>query len=153
MAEEGCERNNGGKANTRREEERLFAKSWDVSTLVFFALMDFQLRSRISIRSCVRPCVGPSVGPSRVILEQRKTSFLDATTHLYKRSCPSIRRSVGPSVGPPVLRYFRATNMAVFEGKKSSNGIINNGTMSDDEIVASDVPPRYLFHLPEKCLH
>ena len=40
MAEEGCERNNGGKANTRREE-RLFAKSWDVSTLVFFALMDF----------------------------------------------------------------------------------------------------------------
>ena len=35
--------------------------------------------------------------------------------------------------------------MDVFEGKKSSNDIINNGTMSDDEVVASDVPPRYLL--------
>ena len=35
--------------------------------------------------------------------------------------------------------------MAVFEGKKSSNDILNNGTMSADEVVASDVPPRYLF--------
>ena len=30
-------------------------------------------------------------------------NLLDATTHLYKRSCPSVRRSVGPSVP----RYFR----------------------------------------------
>ena len=37
--------------------------------------------------------------------------------------------------------------MAVFEGKKSSNDIINNDTISDDEVVASDVPPRYLFFL------
>ena len=35
--------------------------------------------------------------------------------------------------------------MAVFEGKKSSNDITINDTMSDDEVVASDVPPRYLF--------
>ena len=28
--------------------------------------------------------------------------FLDATTHLYKRSCPSVRPSVGPSVRPSV---------------------------------------------------
>ena len=35
--------------------------------------------------------------------------------------------------------------MADFEGKKSSNDIINKGTMSDDEGVASYVPPRYLF--------
>ena len=35
--------------------------------------------------------------------------------------------------------------MAIFESKKSSNDIVNNGTMSDDEVVASDVPPRYLF--------
>ena len=35
--------------------------------------------------------------------------------------------------------------MAVFEGKKSSNDLIINDTMSDDELVASDVPPRYLF--------
>ena len=35
--------------------------------------------------------------------------------------------------------------MAVFEGKKSSNDILNTGIMSDDGVVASDVPPRYLF--------
>ena len=27
--------------------------------------------------------------------------FLDATTHLYKRLCPSVGPSVGPSVRPP----------------------------------------------------
>ena len=31
--------------------------------------------------------------------------------------------------------------MAVFEGKKSSNYIINNDTISEDEVVASYVPP------------
>ena len=35
--------------------------------------------------------------------------------------------------------------MAVVEGEKSSTDIAYNGTMSDDEVVASDVPPRYLF--------
>ena len=63
------------------------------------------------------------------------------------RGCvrPSVRRSVGPSVRMSVPCYFQKTNMAVFEGKKSSNDIINNDTMSDDEVVASYVPPRYLF--------
>ena len=56
--------------------------------------------------------------------------FLDATTHLYKWSCPSVR----PSVRPYVPCYFRTTNMTVLEGKKSSND-----TMSDDEVIASDV--------------
>ena len=37
--------------------------------------------------------------------------------------------------------------MAVFEGKKSSNDILNNSSMSDDEVVASDVSLRYLFGL------
>ena len=37
--------------------------------------------------------------------------FLDATTHLYKRSCPS-------SVGPSVPCYFQTTNMTIFEGRK-----------------------------------
>ena len=44
--------------------------------------------------------------------------FLDATT-----PCPpvvSARRSVGPSVRRSVPCYFRMTNMAVFEGEKSS---------------------------------
>ena len=35
--------------------------------------------------------------------------------------------------------------MAIFEGKRSSNDIMTNDTMSDDEVVASDVPLRYLF--------
>ena len=37
--------------------------------------------------------------------------------------------------------------MAVFEGKKSSNDIIINDTMSDDEVVASDVPRGTCFKL------
>ena len=45
--------------------------------------------------------------------------------------------SVGPSVRPYVPCYFRMTNMAVFEGKKSSNDIITNDTMNDDGVVAS----------------
>ena len=32
-----------------------------------------------------------------------------------------------------------------FDNEKSLNDIINNDTMSDDEVVASYVPPRYLF--------
>ena len=40
-------------------------------------------------------------------------------------------------------------NIAVFKGKKSSNDSKNNDTMSDDEVVASFVPQRYLF----SCLH
>ena len=35
------------------------------------------------------------------------TLFLDAPSHLYKRSCPSVRRSVRRSVGPSVPRYFQ----------------------------------------------
>ena len=37
--------------------------------------------------------------------------------------------------------------MAVFKGKKTSNDIKNNGTISEDEVVASDVFPRYSFLL------
>ena len=32
--------------------------------------------------------------------------FLDATSHLYKRVCPSVRRSVRRSVGPLVAHIF-----------------------------------------------
>ena len=34
--------------------------------------------------------------------------------------------------------------MAFFQGKKSASDIIND-SISDDEVVASDVPPRYLL--------
>ena len=76
-------------------------------------------------------------------------SFLNAFSHLYKRVClsvgPSVRLSVRPSVGPSVRRsvrrsvpcYFPKTNIVDFEDKQYSNDIINNATMSDDEVVAS----------------
>ena len=43
--------------------------------------------------------------------------------------------------------------MAVFEGLKFLNDTIINDTMSDDEIVASEVPPRDLFlqHFDRVC--
>ena len=31
--------------------------------------------------------------------------------------------------------------MAIYEGEKQSTDIVNNGTISDDEVVATDVPP------------
>ena len=43
----------------------------------------------------------------------RIARFFDATTHLQKRPCPSVRQSV------PC--YFRTTKIAVFEGGKTSN--------------------------------
>ena len=67
--------------------------------------------------------------------------FLDATTHLYKRLCPSVPMLVRSSV----LSIFQTTNMAVFEGRKSSNDIIINDTLSDNGVVASDAPRRYLL--------
>ena len=65
----------------------------------------------------------------------------------------SVRPFVRPSVSLSVPRYFRTTNMAIFESKKSLNDIINNGTMSDDEAVASDVPLWYLFLAAVKECH
>ena len=35
--------------------------------------------------------------------------------------------------------------MAVFGGENSTTDVVNNGTMSHDEVVASDVPPWYLI--------
>ena len=67
--------------------------------------------------------------------------FLDATTHFYKRSCPYVR----PSVGPSAPCYFRKTEIVDFEDRNSLNDIINNATMSDDEVVTSYGPPRSLF--------
>ena len=63
---------------------------------------------------------------------------------------PSVRPSVRRSVRPYVPCYFRTTNMAVFEGEKSSNNIIVSDTMTDDEVVASDLPQRYLFSRRKK---
>ena len=67
----------------------------------------------------------------------------------------SIRGRVHPSICQLVHRmvpcYFRMTKIAVFEGGKTSNDPQQQQwhewqwLMSDDEVVASDVPPRYLF--------
>ena len=57
---------------------------------------------------------------------------------------PSVRRSVRRFVGPALFLNDEYGN---FESHKSSNDIINNGRMSDDEVVASDVLPRYLFKI------
>ena len=48
-----------------------------------------------------------------------------------------LRISIRGRVRPP--------NMAIFEGEKSLTDVVNSNTMSDDEEVASDVPPRYLL--------
>ena len=74
------------------------------------------MKLRLSIRGCVFSSVCPSVKPSvcllnlpsvhssvhlsvlPVNLEQQIWLFLDATMHHCKRSCPSVRRLVGPSV-------------------------------------------------------
>ena len=57
------------------------------------------------------------------------------------RGCdrPSVGPSVRPSVGPsPVI--FKRRIWLFLRVKRSSTDIVNNGTMSDDEVVASDVP-------------
>ena len=53
--------------------------------------------------------------------------------------------SFRPSVRGSVPSYFRVTNMTTFEGRMSSNDIINNDSMSVDKVVASYEPPRCLF--------
>ena len=44
-----------------------------------------------------------------------------------------------------IPRDFTLRHMAVFECKRSPNDIMKDHMMSDDEVVASDVPPRYLL--------
>ena len=56
----------------------------------------------------------------------------------------SVGRSVGPSAGPCMPCYYRTTNVAIFEGEKSSNEIKINDTIINDDVVTSDVPPAEL---------
>ena len=84
-------------------------------------IVNNKIRPRISIRGLVRPSVGRSIRWSvrrsvtlssnlvknglffvslNIVLSVDSPCFLDASSHLYKRVCPSVRRSVGPSVGP-----------------------------------------------------
>ena len=61
--------------------------------------------------------------------------FLDATTHLYKSSYPS--------VGPSVPCYFPAT---IFEGKKLPNDIIINDAMNVVVVVACGINRVFVEH-------
>ena len=86
--------------------------------------------------------------PTIADLDPGKTylsEFLDATTHLYKRSFPSVGPSVRPSVRRSVPCYFRKAKIMDFDDEKSSYDVIDNSTMSDDEVVASYGPPWSCF--------
>ena len=43
-----------------------------------------------------------------------KKTFLDGSTHLYMRLCPSVRWMVRPMDGPSVTSYFRLLEMDNF---------------------------------------
>ena len=47
--------------------------------------------------------------------EKMSEYFLDAPSHLYMRSCPSVRPSVRRSVGPYVPCYFRTSKNDISE--------------------------------------
>ena len=63
--------------------------------------------------------------------------FIRLLISLKGRFRPFVRASVRPSVRPVL---FSKDKYGRFECKKSSNDIINNDTLSDDEVVASHVP-------------
>ena len=48
-------------------------------------------------------------------------TFLDATTHLYERLCPSDYSTVRRSIRRLVPCYFWTTKIADFEGGETSN--------------------------------
>ena len=53
--------------------------------------------ARLSMCMCMCMCVSVSV---RVYMRVSPLHFLDASSHLYKRVCPSVGPSVSPSVHP-----------------------------------------------------
>ncbi len=81
---------------------------WD--KMPIFRCVLASLYEGLSVRPSVRPSIGPSVGRSRLRKKEQiisfdyvndprgKLSLLDASSHLYMRVCPSVQRSVRPSV-------------------------------------------------------
>ena len=63
------------------------------------------MRPRIFIRGCVYPSVRRSVCNQFAKKDRNhQTSLLDASSHLYKRLCLSVRPSVRPSVGQQLAK-------------------------------------------------
>ena len=56
----------------------------------------------------VQTCALPILVSSKyaAIMKLVGKNFLDASTHLYKRVCPSVGQSVGWSVGRSVMCFF-----------------------------------------------
>ena len=100
-----------------------------------------------------RPTDRPTVATENYVIFIFVVIIFDATTHLYKRSCLSVRPSVHPSVRPSVhlSRVIYKQRIWPFEGKKSSSDIKSNDTMSNNEVVASDAPPRSFFFCTLLC--
>ena len=73
-------------------------------------------------------------------------SLLDATTHLYKRSCPS----VCPLVRPSVTCCFQTTNMVIFDRKKSYDIEINESTRMNSRILCTPAPRGTCFRVPRR---
>ena len=123
----------------------------------------FRVGQRIT-RGCVHPSVRWSMG-LWVHHAFTKNSFLDASSHLYKRLCPSVRPSVGRlvgwSVGPPFLdasshlykRCFRpSVGPSVGPSVRPSvrNAFVKiaeNGVMQDEGASRAVYPALFLFRL------
>ena len=94
--------------------------------------------------------LGVIVTASHVISRQNffLLLWLNVVTSLYHdrmiffqmRLRISIRGRVRPFVGPAVPSYFWTLNMAALEDDKTLTDIVNNGTVSDDEVVAANEP-------------
>ena len=61
------------------------------------------------IRNCSKTSKARRTGLIAIWQSWIDHEFLNATTHLYKTSCPSIPLSVGPSVLPSIPCYFQTT--------------------------------------------
>ena len=55
--------------------------------------------------------------------------FLDASSHLYKRVCPSVH----PSIGPSVTRFFEILLSAIFSRVKGVDGV----QMGEDAFIGA----------------
>ena len=68
-------------------------------------------------------------------------AFLDATSHLYKRGCPSVGRSVRPSVGPSVT----SSVTSFFFTWKMKDFLRKNHWVGQDLMVTGQTASSHLY--------